>query len=489
MKHLQRMAKAFSLPLGVFILAGCTTLAPHYSQPAAPVPAAWPGGPAYLEQPAAESGQVAADLPWREFFVDQQLQELIETALVNNRDLRVAALNIERTRAQYQIQRAAELPQGDANAGASRQRLPEQLSGTGSALTVNQFSVGLGVSAYELDLFGRVRSLKEQALDRYLATQEARRTMQISLIAAVAADYLNLGGDRERLQLAQDTLAAQQATLEMIQRRFEVGISSQLDLEQARTRVEAARVDISRYTSLVAQDENSLTLLVGAPLEQPLPVPKLADSLLAGQDIGPGLSSEVLLSRPDVLQAEEQLKGLNANIGAARAAFFPRITLVGSLGFGSEELADLFRSGALAWNLGSRLTLPIFDHGANRANLQVAKVDRDIALAQYEKTIQTAFREVADALAQRGTIAAQMAAQQALEEATAAGYRLSQARFEKGVDSYLTVLDSQRSLYSAQQGVIDTRLTRLLNLVNLYKVLGGGGIVAEIPGGGDQNPG
>ncbi|MEJ2688733.1 MAG: efflux transporter outer membrane subunit [Deltaproteobacteria bacterium] len=480
MKPLLSLTKAMALPLGALMLASCATMAPEYSRPEAPVPASWPTGPAYRQQPAAQTIPAPMELPWRQFFLDPQLRQLIETALANNRNLRVAVLNIERYRAQYQIQRAAQWPQLDGNAAATRQRLPEQLSGTGSAMTVDQYSVGLGVSSYELDLFGRVRSLKKAALEQYLATREARRSAQISLIASVAGGYLNLAADREKLRLAQDTLMAQKATLEMIQKRVEAGIASQLDLQQARSQVEAARVDISRYTTLVAQDENALTLLVGAPLAPELLAPKLEDNLLAEGEISPGLSSEVLLQRPDVLQAEEQLKGLNANIGAARAAFFPRITLVGALGFGSSELSDLFRSGATAWNLGSHLTVPIFDAGANRANLEVAKADRDIAVAQYEKSIQTAFREVSDALAQHGTIAGQLAAQTALEESTAASLRLSQARFEKGIDNSLTVLVSQRAMYVAQQGVVDTRLTRLQNLVTLYKVLGGGANEADL---------
>lgn len=481
MKQHRRLAKNVFITMVLFSLTGCASLAPLYTQPTPPVPESWPTGQAYQQKSAARTAQSPVDLPWREFFLDPQLQQLIETALANNRDLRVAVLNIERYRAQYQIQRAAQWPQLNGNAAVSRQRLPEQLSGTGSAVTASQYSIGLGVSSYELDLFGRVQNLKKAALEQYFATREARRTAQISLIASVASSYLNLVGDREKLRLAQDTLTSQQASFEMIQKRFEAGIASELDLQQARTQVEAARVDIARYTTLVAQDKNALTLLVGAPIAPELQAANLDDGLLADQKISPGLSSEVLLRRPDVLQAEEQLKGLNANIGAARAAFFPRITLVGALGFGSRELSDLFRSGATAWNLGSSLTVPIFDAGANRANLEVTKVDRDIAVAQYEKSIQIAFREVSDALARHGTISGQLAAQVALGEANAAGLRLSQARFEKGIDDYLSVLVVQRSLYSAQQGVVDTRVTRLQNLVTLYKVLGGGASAANLP--------
>jgi len=463
----------FPVLLAALCLSGCTSLAPFYTRPAAPVPDAWPAGPAY-QQGTGQTGQITADIPWQEFFLDPQLQKVIALALENNRDLRVAALNIERSRAQYRISRAELLPKIDATAAGSGQRVPGDLSRTGKAETPEEYRVGLGVSSYELDLFGRVRSLKDQALEQFLATEQARRSVQISLVAEVAANYLTLTADRERLQLARETLAAQQATFQLIQRRFELGASSELDLRQAQTRVDAARVDIARYTTLVAQDENALHLVVGSPVPTELLPQALAETPAAVQDIAPGLPSAVLLARPDVLAAENQLKGFNANIGAARAAFFPRITLTGSLGTASAELDGLFGNNSLAWNFAPQISLPIFDAGSNRAKLQVAEVDRDIAVARYEKTIQTAFREVADALARRGTIDEQLAAQQSLTEATQASYRLSRARYEQGVDSYLTVLDSQRSLYGAQQELIATRLTRLLNLVTLYKVLGGG---------------
>lgn len=463
----------FPVLLAALFLAGCASMAPLYTRPAAPGPDAWPAGQAYQEE-AALPGKAAADIAWQEFFLDPQLQKLIALALENNRDLRVAALNIERSRAQYQISRAELFPQIDATAAGSGQRVPGDLSRTGDAETPEEYRVGLGVSSYELDLFGRVRSLKDQALEEFLATEQARRALQISLVAEVAANYLTLAADYERLQLAQETLATQQASYSLIQRRFELGASSELDLRQAQTRVEAARVDIARYTTLVAQDENALTLVVGSPVPAELLPQALGETSAAVREIAPGLPSEVLQQRPDIMQAELLLRGYNANIGAARAAFFPRITLTGSLGTASTELDGLFRDGSLALNFAPQITLPIFDAGSNRAKLQVAEVDRDISLARYEKTIQTAFREVADALARRGTIDAQLAAQQSLTDATNASYRLSRARYEQGVDSYLTVLDSQRSLYSAQQELIATRLTRLQNLVTLYKVLGGG---------------
>jgi outer membrane protein, multidrug efflux system len=474
MKHLRRMI-SLCLPLGALLfLAGCTTMAPKYSQPAAPVPAAWPGGPAYRDGAGAPAAKAVADIPWQEFFVDGQLRKVIALALENNRDLRVAALNIERSRAFYQIQRSDLFPKLDATASGNIQRVPADLSATGRAMTAEQYSVGLGVSSYELDLFGRVRSLKDQALEQYLATEQARASVQISLVSQVAATYLALAADRERLQLARETLTSQQESYKLTRSRFEAGVSSALDLHQAQTSVDTARVDIARFTTLVAQDENALNLVVGSPVPADLLPPSLSETLTALKDVAPGLPSEVLLSRPDILQAEGELKGANANIGAARAAFFPRITLVSSVGFGSDELAGLFKGDSFAWSFAPRISLPIFDAGSNKANLTVAEVDRDIAVAQYEKAIQTAFREVADALAQRGTIDEQVAAQQSLTDATAESYRLSRARYEKGVDSYLNVLDSQRSLYGAQQNLISARFVRLLNLATLYKVLGGG---------------
>ena len=478
---MKRKITALCLSLtALFGLSGCT-MVPGYARPEAPVPAAWPNGSAYQERNGNQLDREAADFPWQEFFVDQQLQKLIAMALANNRDLRIAALNLERSRAQYRIQRAELLPQLDATAAGSKQRFPEGLSSTGQARTVEQYSVGLGVSAYELDLFGRVQSLKDQALAQYLATEQARLTVRISLVAEVAANYLNLAADHERLQLARETLTAQQYTHDLIQRRFELGASSELDLWQAQTRVDAARVDIARYATLVAQGENALTLVAGATVPAELLPKALAETLAAVKDIAPGLPSEVLLNRPDILAAENRLKGFNASIGAARAAFFPRITLTGSIGVGSDELSGLFESGSGAWVFAPKIVLPIFDAGRRWASLKMAEADRDIAVARYEKAIQDAFREVADALAQRGTIDEQLAAQQSLTDATAASYRLSQVRYEKGVDSYLTVLDSQRFLYDAQQGLITTRLARLQNLVTLYKVMGGGGEVSSDP--------
>ncbi|PLX71062.1 MAG: multidrug transporter [Desulfuromonas sp.] len=464
--------KRFLLFILTLLVAGCT-MAPRYERPAAPVADAWPAGAAY-QTAVKPSEPTAAEVGWQSFFVDPKLQTVIARALENNRDLRVAALNIERSRAQYRIESSGLLPRINATGSGRGQRLAKDLSGSGESVTVHQYDASLGFSAYELDLFGRVRSLKDQALEQYLATEQARRSMQISLISEVAVGYLTLAADSERLRLAKETLTNQQSAYDLVKRRFDAGVASALDLNQARTSVEAARVDIARLTSLVARDVNALTLVVGAPLDADLLPVALTSQAAALQDLAPGLPSTVLLARPDILQAEHRLQAANANIGAARAAFFPRIALTSSVGTGSDQLSGLFQSGSWAWLFVPQMTLPIFDAGSNRARLNVANLDRDIALAQYEMAIQSAFREVADALAQRGTIDQQLEAQQSLADADAESYRLSQARYQQGVDSYLNVLDSQRALYNARQDLIVTRLARLTNLATLYKALGGG---------------
>jgi outer membrane protein, multidrug efflux system len=475
MNRKKTMIRALCLPLGTLaLLSGCATMAPKYSQPAAPVPAAWPTGPAYQAQAANPAAKPLADIPWQQFFVDPQLRKLIALSLENNRDLRVAVLNIERSRAQYQIQRADLFPNVNATGSANYQRVPADFSGSGSHSTLHQYSVGLGEVSYEVDLFGRVRSLKDQALEQFLATEQARRSVQISLVGQVASSYLTLAADQERLRIARDTQASQQASFKLTRSRFDAGVATGLDLSQAQTSVEAARVDIARFTTLIAQDVNALNLVVGSTAPAELLPSKLTETLTALKDVSPGLPSDVLLRRPDILQAEGFLKGANANIGAARAAFFPRITLLSSVGFGSDSLAGLFKGGSFAWQFAPQISLPIFNAGSNKANLKVAEVDRDILVAQYEKSIQTAFREVADALAERGTIDEQVAAQQSLTDATNESYRLSTARFERGIDSYLNVLFSQRSLYDAQQALISVQLARLSNMVTFYKVLGGG---------------
>ena len=458
--------------LTLFVLAAGCTMIPPYQRPEAPIPDSWPSGPSYRDGPDGPAGAAADEVLWREFFVDERLRAIIAAALANNRDLRAAALNVERARALYRIQRAELLPIVDAAGSATKARVPFDLSGTGRSETFEQYRAELGIASWEIDFFGRIRSLEQRALEEYLATEQARRSAQILIVSEVANAYLILAANRENLQLAQSTLEAQQASYHLIRRRFEVGIVPELDLRQVQTRVDTARVDVARYTELAAKNENALNLLVGAPV----PADWLPDGLSAVAplpDVPPGASSEILLRRPDVLQAESLLKAANADIGAARAAFFPRIALTAAVGTASEQLTGLFQPGSTAWNFTPAAVLPIFDPRVWAA-LDVSEVQQQIALNQYESAVQAAFREVADALARRGTMAEQMAAQQSLVDATAATYRLSNARYEKGSDIYLNVLDAQRSLYSAQQGLIAIRLVKLVNQVRLYAALGGG---------------
>ncbi len=457
----------------VLLFPGCTMI-PNYTRPEAPVPAGWPSGPAYPRSAAPETSPLAADLKWRELFTDEHLQAVMDMALENNRDLRVATLNVERARAFYRIQRAELLPTVDAVGSGIRQRIPADLAGGDPphARTADQYSASVGITSWELDFFGRVRSLSQRALEEYFATEEARRSAQILLISEVASAYLTLAADLENLELARSTLDAQKASYHLIQRRFEVGLAPELDLRQVQTRVDAARRDVARFTEQVAQDRNAVDLLVGAQVPEDL-LPTGLSAMASLPEVSPGISSEVLLHRPDILQAENLLKAANANIGAARAALFPRISLTSALGTASGDLSGLFKSGSFVWSYAPQVVMPIFDPRAWSA-LTVTKVDREIAVARYEGAIQAAFRDVADALARKGTIQDQMEAQQSLVDASAQAYRLSNARYEKGTDIYLNVLDAQRSLYVAQQGLIATRLVELTNRVRLYAVLGGG---------------
>ncbi|MBU0651562.1 MAG: efflux transporter outer membrane subunit [Proteobacteria bacterium] len=453
----------------VTLLGGCT-LAPEYTRPAAPVPADWPTGAAYHQ--TNPSAPVASGLPWRAFFTDERLQKIIETALNNNRDLRLAALNVERARALYGIQRAELFPSANAVGSGSRERVPADLSSTGSARTAERYSVSLGISSWEIDFFGRIRSLKDRALEEYLATDQARRSARILLASAVANAYLGLAANRETLKLAAATLETQEAAYRLIRKLCDIGLSSEIDLRRAQSQSEAARGEVARYTQRTAQDENALNLLVGSPLSPAL-LPVDLGGVTPPTEISHGLSSELLLHRPDVLAAEHRLKAANANIGAARAAFFPRISLTTTLGTASADLSGLFASGSGTWSFAPQIAIPIFDARTWSA-YEVTKLDREISVAQYEKTIQTAFREVADALAVQGTMNQQIAAQQSLVDAVAETYRLSNARYTKGLDSYLGVLDAQRSLYGAQQGLIALHFVRFANRVTLFKVLGGG---------------
>jgi multidrug efflux system outer membrane protein len=462
----------------VFFLGGCT-LAPKYERPNAPVPAKWPTGAAYSATQPAASTPMAAELPWRKFITDERLQKVIETALNNNRDLRMVALNVERAHDLYGIQRAELLPSVNAVGTWNRQGVPAALSPTGKAIITERYDVNLGIIAWEIDFFGRIRSLKDRALEQYLATDQARNSAHILLVSSVAQAYLAMAADREILKLVVSTLEAQEATYKLIRKRQEVGLASELDLRRAQSQVDISRGDVARYTQLAAQDENALNLLVGSPLPSTL-LPEDLDSVIPPREISSGLSSELLLRRPDVLAAEHQLKAANANIGAARAAFFPRISLTTVIGTvttaiapASAELSALFKNGTEAWSFVPQILVPIFDARTWSA-YGVTKVEREIFVAQYEKAIQTAFREVADALAVQGTVNQQIAARQSLVEAVTETYRLSNARYTKGIDSYLSVLDAQRSLYGAKQGLIALRLARISNQVTLYKVLGGG---------------
>lgn len=443
------------------ILSGCMSLAPKYERPAAPVAASFPDA-----QGGAAANEAAANIAWQSFFADARLKQLIELALTNNRDLRVAILNIEQARAQYRIQRADRLP--TVGLGISGNRTP------GADDTINStYSGGLVVSAFELDLFGRVRNLSDAALARFLATEEARKATHISLIASVANAYLATLADDELLALTQKTLDARVESLKLIQLKYDNGAVSKLDLQQSLSLVDSARVTLAQLQRQRAQDLNLLTLLVG----QPLPADVAGGATLESttlKELPAGLPSDLLTVRPDIRAAEQQLIAANANIGAARANFFPRITLTGSAGSASSELSGLFKSGSFGWTFAPQLVLPIFDYGRNSANLGSAKAGRDIAVAQYEKSIQSAFREVADALAGQATYGEQLRAQRAVAEAETERFNLSDLRYRSGASSYLDLLDAQRSLFTAQQGAVQANLARLQNQVTLYRVLGGG---------------
>ena len=452
------------------VIAGCS-FAPTYEKPETPVPTAWPAGAAY-PAPAASAPR-ADEVQWQEFFTDARLMRLIETALANNRDLRLAALNVERAQALYGIQRAEIFPSVGAQGLGGRQQRSQDLIQPGQPRTVGQYSVDLGIAAWELDFFGRIRSLSDQALEEYLASDEARRGAQIALVAEVARAWLTLAADRENLKLAQATLESQTQAYALVKKRFEVGESNELDLKRAQVPLDTARGDVARYTQLVAQDKNALDLLAGTPVAEEL-LPADLSGVSPPKPVSGGLSSEVLLRRPDVMAAEHRLKGAYANIGAARAALFPRISLTTTIGSASNQLSGLFESGTGTWAVTPQFVMPIFD-ARLWAALRVSKTDREIILTQYEKTIQTAFREVADALAVQGTIDAQLVAQQSLTDALADSYRLAMRRFDKGIDGYLSVLDAQRAHFAAQQSLTSLRLAKTASQVRLYAVLGGGG--------------
>ena len=459
-----------SLALAAAVMTGgCGMLEPRLPEAAPSIPAEWPLPATTAAEGATEVSHgtpATADIGWRDFFVDPRLQEVIARALANNRDLRVAVLNVERARALYRIERADRVPSVEATAAMVRTG--------GDAPTTESFAAGVGITEFELDLFGRVRNLSQAALQQYFAQEEARRSAQLTLIAEVANAYLALAADQEQLRIVRLTLATREEFHALTQKRYEFGAVSALDVSQSRTQVEAARADVARFSGQAAQTANALQLLVGAPVGPDLLPQTFGEPVTGLAPLPAGLPSEVLLRRPDVLAAEHRLRADNANIGAARAAFFPSIKLTGSVGSASDELSGLFDAGTDVWLFAPQVNLPIFEGGRLRANLDVARADRDIALAQYERAIQAGFRDVADALALTTTLAEQRAARQATVEAATEADRLALARYKAGRDSYLVLLESQRTLYLSQQTLIVTRLAEQANRVTLYKALGGG---------------
>ncbi|WP_034158817.1 efflux transporter outer membrane subunit [Sphingomonas sp. ERG5] len=454
-------------------LSACTSMAPKYARPDAPVPASWPIGDAYLRQSEATLPSVS----YRDIFRDDRLQRIIEQALVNNRDLRVAAANIVAARAQYRIQRADLLPQVNASASVTRADSGTGRTNTGGSAVSGgartSYSTDLGITAFEIDLFGRVRSLTDAAQNRYFATEAAARATRLTLVGDIAKAWLSYAADKSLLKIAQDTAASAERSVKLTKARLDGGVAPRTDLSQSQLVLAQAQSDLAQQTTALAQDVNLLQLLVGAPVDAALLPGAIDDAAKTVAELPAGLDSGILLRRPDVLQAEYGLRASNAEIGAARAALFPRISLTSVLGFASTALSGLFTGGAFNYSIAPSASYSIFNAGAGRAGLEQSKAQRDAALATYEKSIQTAFREVSDALARHGTIAAQTRAAQSLSAAASDNYRLSDARYRGGIDTFLQSLDAQRSLYSAQRSLVATQLTGATNLVDLYRTLGG----------------
>ncbi len=463
------MSKAFAA-IGTVsaLLAGCTMM-PKYERPPAPVSEAWPTRPAATNA----TNNAAADIDWREFFDDPRLRQLIGLAVENNRDLRVAALRVEEARAQYRIQRSALFPGVQGNADYTRQKFSGTATAFAGGAVLTTYSLDVG-AAYELDLFGRVRSLKKEALERYFASDEARKSVQIALVSQVATEYLTQLRLRQSKAIANQTLEAVKASYDLIRQSFEAGAASELDLRTAEGQVQTVRVNAANFLQLLAESENALVALVGQPLPPDLAPGKPFHEQQLLTTLPEGLPSEVLQRRPDIVAAEHALKAANANIGAARAAFFPRIVLTGSAGIASAKLTDLFDAASKTWSFAPQITVPIFDVGSTRSRLAVSKVQRDIEVANYEQTIQTAFREVADALAVRSILDEKIKAQEILLNAQQKRFDLTTARYRQGVDNYVDVLLAQQDLYAAQQNLVQFQNARLLNAVALYRSLGGG---------------
>jgi multidrug efflux system outer membrane protein len=451
-------------------LSGCLMI-PKYTRPDLPVPSSWPetaaaGG-------GAQAAPLATDVRWQDYFTDPRLCSVIELALANNRDLRIAALGIEKAQALYRIQRSALSPDIGVMASGQEYRIPKSMPELGNPGVFREYTVEAGISSWELDLFGRLRSLKAAALEQYLATEQARSATQIAIVGTVASGYFALAADEEHLALSRSILETQTSSVALIQRSNELGVASDLDLREAQSQVDAARAGVATYIGAVATDRNALEALVGAPMSTDL-LPGGWSGVKEMPALSPGVPSEVLVHRPDIVAAEHQLKAANANIGAARASFFPRITLTGGGGSMSDELSKLLGVGSGTWTFTPQIVAPLFAGGSLKANLKAAQVDRDIAAAQYEKAIQQAFAEVGDALTLRRTLVEARGAEELLVDHLGDAYRLSDARYKAGIDSYLAVLVSQRSLLAAQHGLVDMRLAEETNLVTLFKVLGGG---------------
>lgn len=461
--------RATVLTAGAVMLLGACSMVPKYERPEAPIPGAYPVA---TQKPGAVT-EIAALSGWRDFFPEARLRLLVASALEHNRDLRVAALRIEEARALYRIQSTELLPNVGATGSASRGRTAADVSPTGNAVVGGNYQVGLGLTAFELDFFGRVRSLSQSALAQYLATEEARRAAHIALVAEVARAYLAERGFAEQLALAQRTLQTRASTLDFARQRFEAGASSALDVRQSESQYHSARVAVATLARQRAQAVNALTLLVGQPLAE-LPEPQLLSALNIVTDIPAGLPSDLLTRRPDIRAAEQRLIAANANIGAARAAFFPRISLTAGIGTASSDLSGLFGAGSGTWSFVPQLLFPIFDAGRNSANLSLANTRKHVAVAEYERSIQAAFREVADALVARATLDEQVAAQQAVLEAQTARLDLANQRYRGGIASSLDLLDAEREQFQAEQALVQARLARLTNAVDLYRALGGG---------------
>jgi multidrug efflux system outer membrane protein len=461
-----------ALSLMALPLLGACSLAPTYHRPASPVPPSWPVGDAYL----AQSERILPEVSYSDIFRDPRLQQIISQAIANNRDLRIAAANIVRARAQYRVQRAEILPVIDASASAGYSDTGDASSngtGTGTNGRRASFSADIGTTAFEVDLFGRIRSLSAAALNRYFASEAAARATRLTLTGDIADAWLAYAADQSLLAIAAQTVASATKSVELTRRRLEGGIAPRTDLRQAETVLATAQADLATQRTAIAQDLNALQLLVGAPIDPALLPQSIEEAGTTLAELPAGLDSGILLRRPDVVEAEYQLRAANAEIGAARAELFPRISLTGLAGFASDALSRLFTGDAFGWQGAGTASYSIFRAGAGGANVTASKAQHDALLAAYEKSIQTAFREVADALARRGTIDDQVAANNRLVSAAEDNYRLTEARYRGGIDSFLTSLDAQRSLYTAQRSLVTVRLAKAGNLVALYRALGG----------------